>query len=76
MDATAIAAASLKPTVQPLLSRCFARCYFAVPPLFFGLASAQKRPTHQRHGIAARRSIFAPGTANPSVAGQFFAIDP
>jgi hypothetical protein len=42
MPAFAVAPALLMSVAPPLLSRCFARCYSAVPSLFSGLSRARK----------------------------------
>jgi len=47
MPAAAIAATSLKPAVPLLLSRCFHRCYSAVPRLFLALPQALKMKINQ-----------------------------
>jgi hypothetical protein len=55
MHAAAIASSSLKPAVSPLISRCFARCYCAVLPLFSTQSRAQKMAINQEiDGISAQ----------------------
>jgi hypothetical protein len=57
MHAAAIASTSLKPAVPPLLSRCFARCYSAVPSLFSALPRAQKMQMNQEIDDISAQSI-------------------
>jgi hypothetical protein len=70
MQALVIASPPLKPAVPPLLSRCFARCYSAVLPLFSDPSRAQKMQTNEEVIDVSSQPVFAAEQQTPAEPAQ------